>query len=86
MPGDILRLGAPTAKLNRRAEGWISRMVRDDGGGFTRADFATHVREEHSTFGWVLEGLIERTGFRIVAAEKPDPAHADYLCATESAA
>jgi cyclopropane fatty-acyl-phospholipid synthase-like methyltransferase len=62
------------------AEGWISRMAREDGSGFTRADFATHVREEHSTFAWVMEGLIERTGFRIVSAEKEDPAYADYLC------
>jgi 2-polyprenyl-3-methyl-5-hydroxy-6-metoxy-1,4-benzoquinol methylase len=67
------------------AEGWISRMAQSDGHGFTRADFATHVRDEHSTFAWILEGLIERTGFRIVSAEKEDPAYADYLCVKQSA-
>jgi cyclopropane fatty-acyl-phospholipid synthase-like methyltransferase len=66
------------------AEGWISRMAREDGGGFNRADFATHIREEHSTFAWILEGLIERTGFRIVLAGKEDPAYADYLCVKEA--
>lgn len=66
------------------AEGWISRMARADGSGFTRADFATHMRDEHSTFAWILEGLIERTGFRIISAEKEDPAYADYLCVKES--
>jgi cyclopropane fatty-acyl-phospholipid synthase-like methyltransferase len=65
------------------AEGWIARMAQADGNGFTRADFATHVRDEHSTFAWILEGLIERTGFRIVSAEKEDPAYADYLCVKE---
>lgn len=68
------------------AEGWISRMAQAEGTGFTRADFATHVRDEHSTFAWILEGLIERTGFRIVAADKEDPAYADYLCVKENAA
>lgn len=67
------------------AEGWISRMAQAEGHGFTRADFATHVRDEHSTFAWILEGLIERTGFRIIAADKEDPAYADYLCVKESA-
>lgn len=62
------------------AEGWIGRMAREDGGGFNRADFATHVREEHSTFAWIIEGLLERTGFRIVLASRDDPAYADYLC------
>lgn len=68
------------------AEGWIGRMAKADGTGFTRADFATHVRDEHSTFAWILEGLIERTGFRIVAAEKQDSAYADYLCVKAGAA
>jgi hypothetical protein len=57
-------------------------MAREDG-GFNRADFATHVREEHSTFAWIIEGLLERTGFRIVMAVKDDPAYADYLCVRE---
>jgi len=65
------------------AEGWVSRMAQAEGTGFTRADFATHVRDEHSTFAWILEGLIERTGFRIISAEKDDPAYADYLCVKE---
>ena len=66
------------------AEGWISRMASAEGHGFSRADFATHVRDEHSTFAWIIEGLIERTGFRIVAAEKEDDAYADYLCVKET--
>lgn len=65
------------------AEGWIARMARAEGTGFTRADFATHVRDEHSPFAWILEGMIERSGFRILAAEKEDPAYADYLCVRE---
>lgn len=31
-----------------------------------------HVRDEHSTFTWLLEEMIRRTGFTIEAAEYSD--------------
>ena len=69
-PGDVAR----------GVEDWIARVARPDGEGFTRADFATHIREEHSTFRWILEGLIERAGFRILALDSGDEAYADFRC------
>ncbi|UJA20405.1 methyltransferase domain-containing protein [Thermoleophilia bacterium SCSIO 60948] len=38
-------------------------------GQWTRADVDEHVRDEHSTFTWLLEPLIERAGFEIEVAE-----------------
>lgn len=32
---------------------------------WTRAELEEHVRDEHSTFTWLLEPMIERSGFRI---------------------
>lgn len=64
----------------RGVEDWIARVAQPEGEGFTRADFATHVREEHSTFRWILEGLIERAGFRIQKLDCTDEAYADFCC------
>jgi len=64
----------------RGVEDWIARVAQPEGEGFTRADFATHVREEHSSFRWILEGLIERAGFRIQRLDCADEAYADFRC------
>jgi ubiquinone/menaquinone biosynthesis C-methylase UbiE len=64
----------------RGVEDWIARVAQPEGEGFTRADFATHIREEHSTFRWILEGLIERAGFRIQKLDCTDEAYADFRC------
>jgi putative AdoMet-dependent methyltransferase len=61
-------------------EEWLGRVAREDGNGWTRADFATHVREEHSTYAWVLEGMLERAGFVIDSADYDISAYASYLC------
>ncbi len=55
-------------------------MAKPAGGGFTEAEFAIHVRDEHSTFGWIIEGMLARAGFRIRKADCEDPARGDYVC------
>jgi hypothetical protein len=45
-----------------------------------RAELEEHVRDEHSTFTWLLEPMIERSGFRIDDAEySPDGIFARYV-------
>lgn len=39
---------------------------------WVRADVEEHVRDEHSTFTWLLEPTLERSGFDIQAAEYSD--------------
>jgi hypothetical protein len=49
-------------------------------GGWTRADIEEHIRDEHSTFTWLLEPMMERSGFRIEEAEySPDGIFARYV-------
>jgi len=43
-----------------------------------------HVREEYSTCGWIMEGLLERAGFQIDDADYKDDFLAAYLCTRES--
>lgn len=61
-------------------ESWIKAVAKPAGEGFTRDDFETHVREEYSTFGWILETMLARAGFRVDAADYASGAYASYLC------
>jgi putative AdoMet-dependent methyltransferase len=70
----------PLEQFKQGIEAWIADVAREDGRGWPRSAFETHVREEHSTFGWIMEGLIERSGLRLVAAEYESDAYAEFLC------
>lgn len=50
-----------------------------DGGEMT-ADLESHLCTEFSTFAWIVEGLLERAGFRIDAAEPAQGVLAKYFC------
>ena len=49
-----------------------------DVSGYSRADGACHVREEHSTFGWILERMISEAGFTLLERTH-DGVYATYL-------
>jgi SAM-dependent methyltransferase len=46
-------------------EAWFAGAPANPAAGWTRAELETHVRDEHSTFSWLLEPMLERAGFRI---------------------
>jgi SAM-dependent methyltransferase len=86
-PGGVFRLSDvvysfDAADAERRIEAWIADTVTSDvEGGWTRAELAEHVRDEHSTFTWLLEPMLERAGFDIIEAEySPSGMEARYLC------
>ena len=61
------------------ADGMIytaEKMLRENGdkvdGEWARWEMEEHVRDEHSTFTWLLEPMFERTGFTIEVAEYSD--------------
>lgn len=70
----------PLPDYARGVEAWTAAVAHDDGSGWTRADLETHIREENSTFGWVLEGLIERAGLQLLEARYEGGAYTEYLC------
>jgi ubiquinone/menaquinone biosynthesis C-methylase UbiE len=59
---------------------WIERSAKPNGEGWTTQDYEMHVREEHSTFAWIIEGMLTRAGFEIVEANYLSPDVAEYLC------
>lgn len=70
-PGGLLRLSDivfsfDPAEAAERVERWCARYPAEGSGEeWTRADVEEHVRDEHSTFTWLLEPMIGRAGFVI---------------------
>ena len=86
-PGGVLRLwdvvySFEAADAEGRIEAWITETVSSNvEHGWTRAELAEHVRDEHSTFTWLLEPMVERAGFDIVDADySGSGVFARYLC------
>lgn len=46
-------------------ERWLSGAAKTPEAGWTRGELETHLREEHSTFTWLIESMLERAGFKI---------------------
>jgi ubiquinone/menaquinone biosynthesis C-methylase UbiE len=61
-------------------EDWMTGAATDPAEGYTREDFATHVRTEFSTFSWLLQPLITHAGLRILSAEVSGRIYARYVC------
>lgn len=73
-PGGIFRLWDIVYRFgpeeaSERLDAWCATLSPDVTEGWTRADIEEHIRDEHSTFTWLLEPIIERCGFRIEVAE-----------------
>lgn len=71
-PGAVLRLsdvvyGFQPGEADERIERWCDTATGDAGiaTDWIRSEFEEHIRDEHSTFTWLLEPMIERAGFRI---------------------
>jgi SAM-dependent methyltransferase len=62
-------------------EAWLARAPKRPEEGWTRSELEEHVREEHSTFSWLLEPMLERAGFAIRDASYSETrTYAAYLC------
>ena len=65
------------AAINR----WLDAAPKDPATGWTAAQLAEHVREEYSTFTWLLEPMLHRVGFEIRDRElDPTRTYARYTC------
>ena len=69
-PGGVLRLWDVVyhfdpAEAADRIEQWCATGSDDADGDWARWELEEHVRDEYSTFTWLLEPMIERSGFSI---------------------
>lgn len=62
-------------------ERWLERAPTDRAEGWTADELAAHVRDEHSTFSWLLEAILDRTGFEIADCwYSESQTYASYSC------
>lgn len=62
-------------------EAWFAAAPTDPSEGWTRSELEGHVRDEHSTFSWLLESMLERAGLETRDAWYSDSrAYARYVC------
>ena len=58
---------------------WIETLGQTAGPEVARS-IREHVREEYSTFGWIMDGLLTRAGFRIDRCDRSEGVLASYYC------
>ena len=85
-PGGVFHLRDLTYSLHPLEtdgviESWLTGASRHPDVGWTRTELEAHVREEHSTFAWLLEPMLERAGLKIHERELSDSQiYATYIC------
>ena len=67
------------ADVDRRIEEWLAGAAPTSAEGWTRTELETHVRDEHSTFAWLHEALLEHAGFEIVERDVRSGIYATYV-------
>jgi superfamily I DNA/RNA helicase len=70
----------PPCEFQTQIDAWIKWSAKPGGEGWTVADFTTHVRDEYTTFAWILERMIEDGGFRIDTIKHLTNVTAEYIC------
>jgi ubiquinone/menaquinone biosynthesis C-methylase UbiE len=88
-PGGVLRLRdlVYDFRPDEAAEiftGWLASAAADPAEGYTAADYAEHIRTEHSTFRWLLEPMITAAGFVITEVTYERRLYAAYTCVKAS--
>jgi 2-polyprenyl-3-methyl-5-hydroxy-6-metoxy-1,4-benzoquinol methylase len=73
---DIVYVSMPDGS-ERGVEAWADFNIKNH--DFARDSVITHMRDEYSTFGWVMERMLTDVGFTLVSADYHAPLHGTYL-------
>jgi SAM-dependent methyltransferase len=70
-PGGILHLkdlvfSFPLEATEATIGSWMDNAAHDPASGWTAGEYATHLRDEFSTFTWIFEEMLVQTGFEIL--------------------
>ncbi len=84
-PGGVLLLrdlvyDFQPAEADEVFDEWLAGASADPAQGYTSADYAEHIRTEHSTFRWLLEPMLAAAGFEIVSAHFQGRLYGAYTC------
>jgi cyclopropane fatty-acyl-phospholipid synthase-like methyltransferase len=70
------------AEAETHISSWLDQL-EEIGGKQLREEAETHIREEFSSFDWIIDGLLERAGFSILSKEMVAGVTGTYLCEKE---
>ncbi len=73
---DIVFVSMPDGSERDIGE-WADFYIKNH--DFERENVVTHMRDEYSTFGWVMERMLTEVGFTVVSADYHAPLHGTYL-------
>ena len=73
---DIVFVSMPDGS-ERDVEQWAEFHIKNH--DFERDSVVTHMRDEYSTFGWVMERMLTDVGFTLISADYHAPMHGTYL-------
>src|SRR5262245_12619675 len=73
---DIVYVSMPDGS-ERDVEQWADFHIKNH--NFSRQSVVAHMRDENSTFGWVMERMLTDVGFALVSADYHAPMHGTYL-------
>ena len=73
---DIVFVRMPDGS-ERDVEEWADFNIKNH--NFERGSVATHMRDEYSTFGWVIEHMLTEVGFNLISVDYHAPLHGTYL-------
>jgi ubiquinone/menaquinone biosynthesis C-methylase UbiE len=85
-PGGILHMRDITFsceldELDGVVNAWLTRAAPIPDRGWTRAELETHLKEEFSTFSWLLEPMILHAGFDIMdVRHEPSRLYSTFVC------
>src|SRR3984893_4461546 len=73
---DIVYVSMPDGS-ERDVGAWADFNIKNH--DFARDSVMTHMRDEYSTFGWVMERMLTDVGFTLVSVDYHAPLHGTYL-------
>ena len=85
-PGGVLHLrdlifSFEPGETETRIEAWLAGAAARTEDGWTRTELEIHLRTEYSPFSWLLEAMLERTGFQIQTVDRSASGiYAAYTC------
>ncbi|MGA7097762.1 MAG: class I SAM-dependent methyltransferase [Acidimicrobiia bacterium] len=84
-PGGVLLLhdlvyDIDTFRVADSIDRWVSGGVDDPALGYTPNDLAEHVRSEYSTFSWLFDRMLDKTGFEVMERHFRRDVYATYTC------
>lgn len=67
------------ADYEDKIDSLLSSLSKDFDEAFIK-ECEIHIRDEYSTYDWILRGMIERAGFTIEKSDASDPLASEYFC------